>query len=93
MCAYMRRLLVASAAIVFLAAGVLSAASPAAADGGLATFLSAHRCDMVERMIRANPSPKDRFVVIGLLAPDRGYVQRLFVEGDRRLLCEAESGS
>jgi hypothetical protein len=94
LCAFVRRLLVVSVAIVFPAAGVLSAASPAAADGGLAAFLSAHRCDVVERlrMIHADPAPKDRYLVISLLAPDRGYVQCLFVEDDRRLLCEAESG-
>jgi hypothetical protein len=73
LCAFVRRLLVVSVAIVFPAAGVLSAASPAAADGGLAAFLSAHRCDVVERlrMIHADPAPKDRYLVISLLAPDR----------------------
>ncbi|WP_158817101.1 hypothetical protein [Methylocapsa sp. S129] len=81
--------------MVLAGALVLAASSVVAASStDLSAFLAAYRCDVVERlkMIHADRAPKSRYLVIGLLGAQRGYVQCLFVEDDHRLLCEAESG-
>jgi hypothetical protein len=79
-----------------MAVAMLAAAGPVAAGSStdLAAFLAAYRCDVVERlqMIHADPTPKKRYLVIGLLDPPEAYVQCLFVENDSKILCEAESG-
>jgi hypothetical protein len=73
----------------------VAAADAARADtADLAVFLAAYRCDVVERlrMIRADQTPKHRYLILAIKEGPRGYVQCLFVENDARLLCEAESG-
>ena len=76
-------------------ATMLAVAGAARADpADLAGFLAAYRCDLVERlrMIHADRTPKDRYLILAIKEGPRGYVQCLFVENDTRLLCEAESG-
>ncbi|MEZ5826910.1 MAG: hypothetical protein R3D30_07310 [Hyphomicrobiales bacterium] len=81
-------------------------AGPAAAQSGgipveqddamtLHTFLLTYRCAVVERlqMIHDNRDRKrDRFIVLAMRLRPQSYVQCIFLDGDRRVLCEASSG-
>jgi hypothetical protein len=58
-------------------------------------FLSTYRCAAEERLaiIHANRNRQmDRFLIIALKFIPQNYVQCIFVDGDRRMLCEASSG-
>jgi hypothetical protein len=60
----------------------------------LQAFIDRYRCEIVVRLeqIRAQPGPKDRFIVLSLRRmPDR-YVQCLFNSSGEKMLCEAASG-
>jgi hypothetical protein len=70
-----------------------------ATEGGgpteLREFLSTYRCAVAERLaiIHANRDRDlDRFLIIALKFIPENYVQCLFLDGDRRMLCEASSG-
>ncbi len=77
---------------------LLLAASPAARadeyDPQLEAMREQHLCKILTYLqaIRSQPpTPRERFLVLS--APGRiGYVQCLFVDQDRNLLCEAASG-
>jgi hypothetical protein len=90
----LRRFLRGGWRLVLAAAMMFAASAADAALADLAVFLAAYRCDVVERlsMIRADRTPKDRYLILAIKEGPRGYVQCLFVENDSRLLCEAESG-
>jgi hypothetical protein len=81
-------------------------AAPVAAEPGrlqmqdddamtLRTFLLTYRCAVVERLqiIHENREREmDRFLILALKFKPQSYVQCLFLDGDRRMLCEASSG-
>jgi hypothetical protein len=83
-------------AALALTGAVLAQTGLAAAEEAddLATFVAAHRCDVVRRleMIHANGAPPDRFLIIELQGPGGAYVQCLFGDDDHQLFCEGESG-
>jgi len=61
----------------------------------LQEFLATYRCAVAERLaiIHANRDREmDRFLIIALKFVPENYVQCLFLDGDRRMLCEASSG-
>jgi hypothetical protein len=60
----------------------------------LQAFIDRYRCEIVVRLeqIRAQPGPKDRFIVLSLERMPERYVQCLFHSSGEKMLCEAASG-
>jgi hypothetical protein len=84
------------AALLFLPALV---AKPAQAQpvSTLSELFTAHRCPLAERLERLHrkgdlASQRDRFIAVSLPEHPHGYVQCMFVELRRKILCEASSG-
>jgi hypothetical protein len=74
----------------------VSAAPAGAADvaDDLSTFVATYHCSVVELLARihAHPHPEQMYRYLILEnATDHDYVQCLFFDVDRRMLCEAES--
>jgi hypothetical protein len=87
------RLVVGAVAIVCMVA----AADAAAAERptGLQAFINTYRCAVIERLqlIHLNRAHEtDRFLVLALRRNQEMYVQCLFMDDDRQMLCEASSG-
>ena len=76
----------------------LVAASPArAGPDPLVELLEKDRCPVADRLQRLTETgdpaqDHDRFIVVAMPAPRRGYVQCLFHDNETRVLCEAASG-
>ena len=65
-----------------------------AASSGLDAFVRTYRCPLLAALeaIHAHPmTPLDRFITLSVDAHQR-YVQCLFLDNDRQILCEASSG-
>jgi hypothetical protein len=81
-----------------LAAMLMAATADAAAaerPTGLQAFINTYRCAVVERLqlIHLNRAHEtDRFLVLALRRNQEMYVQCLFMDDDRQMLCEAASG-
>lgn len=66
-------------------------------SASLRQFLAAYRCSVVDRLERiyqtGDPSVQlDRYIVISVSGHPHGYVQCMFFDNRRRMLCEASSG-
>ena len=65
------------------------------ADPALETLREQHFCEILGYLtaIRSQPmTPRDRFLIVEV-AERPGYVQCLFFDKDRKILCEAASGT
>lgn len=60
----------------------------------LRPFLANYHCEIVGRLgqIHANPNRKARYITLSDKSQPEHYVQCLFVEDDKRMLCETASG-
>jgi hypothetical protein len=91
----MRRLLLHS---LFAAGLFMSPPSTLQAETGeFRNFRAQYRCEVVNRLERIyafgdRAQHKDRFLVITVLEHTHGYVQCMFYESGRKLICEASSG-
>jgi len=74
-----------------LAAG-LAAAGAEAASARLGAFLDTYRCVVVEHLtaIYARRGEENRYLILSL--GGQRYVQCLFFDADRQIMCEASSG-
>ena len=85
-----------------LAIGIGTVSVPAIAsdDGGLQSFIEAHRCVVLETLYRIRsveikkrkPQSKNRFVILSPEAHISNFVQCIFFENDTKAICEAASG-
>ena len=83
--------------VIFLACLAWSGSAMAQMEPTLRSLLSEYRCPVVDRLERiyshGDPSSHaDRFLAITHPGHPHGYVQCMFFENRRRLLCEASSG-
>lgn len=60
----------------------------------LRAFLASYRCEIVGRLgqIRASLDNKARYIILSDESRPEHYVQCLFIDGDKRMMCEAASG-
>jgi hypothetical protein len=80
---------------VVVAAVMVATADAAERPTGLQAFINTYRCAVIERLqlIHLNRTHEtDRFLVLALRRNPEMYVQCLFMDDDRRMLCEAASG-
>lgn len=82
---------------LFLIVAAPAAISGAAAQTSLRALLIEYRCAVVDRLdrIHENPAPtdfRDRFLAVTLPEHPHGYVQCIFFDSRRKILCEASSG-
>jgi hypothetical protein len=87
-------------AVIGLAA-VSSARAEANDDADLADFVAMHRCEVVSRLqrIHAAPRPKKsehdsdgRYLIVASKFDASKFIQCIFLDERRRMLCEAASG-
>jgi hypothetical protein len=89
---YIRMACRAWAILISVAAGSVASAQ---AMSGFERFIELYRCPVRERLelIHADKThPGDRFFVLMLAGQPERYVQCLFFDEDRKVLCEAASG-
>lgn len=70
---------------------------PAGAQDSLRALLAEYRCPIVDRLDRiyqaGDPASElDRFLAVTVAGHPHGYVQCMFIDTRKRLLCEASSG-
>lgn len=60
----------------------------------LRVFLASYHCEIVGRLgqIHASPDTKARYIILSDTSRPEHYVQCLFIEDDKRMLCELASG-
>lgn len=81
-------------AVVVLSSALSVSAAHAQDADQLRAFLASYHCEIVGRLgqIHASTDKKARYIVLSDMSQPEHYVQCLFIEGDRRMLCEVASG-
>jgi hypothetical protein len=80
--------------VFVVGAAVVLSPGAIAETSGLELFLKRSRCDVAMSLatVYDAKADADRYIVVSLDWPRRGYVQCLFEGEETNLLCEAESG-
>jgi hypothetical protein len=81
-------------AISVLGAILFAASARSEEPDQLRAFLSTYHCEIVGRLnqIRASSDQKARYIILSDQDRPEHYVQCLFIDGDKRMMCEAASG-